>query len=239
MPNDYFRFKQFLVKQDKCAMKVCTDACLFGAWAAHSSQITARSVLDIGCGTGLLSLMFAQRLPDTIIDVVEIDEAGAQQARENFDASPWKERLNINHTSIQQFADPANKKYDIIISNPPFYENDLRSDDAKRNLALHSAELKLEELINVADLLLNTDGNFFVLLPYYRTTYFENSIEEKFFIKEKVLIKQTPKHNYFRSMLWLTKNPFVMVPSEIIIMNGENEYSDQFKKLLKEYYLNL
>lgn len=245
MPNDYFQFKQFLVKQDKCAMKICTDACLFGAWVANCSPLTvnrsaltAHRMLDIGTGTGLLSLMLAQELPDAIIDAVEIDEAAAQQARENFDASFWKERLNLHHTSIRQFAESVNKKYDLIISNPPFYENDLKSNNAQRNLALHSAELKLEELINVVDKLLSNDGSFFVLLPYHRTKNFEVLVESRLFIKEKVLIKQTPKHDYFRSMLWLTRKTTSSDQSEIIIMDNENEYSDQFKKLLKGYYLN-
>lgn len=238
MPNDYFQFKQFLIRQDKCAMKVCTDACLFGAWTAHSSQLMACSVLDIGCGTGLL-LMLAQKLPDAVFDAVEIDEAAAEQAKENFDTSLWKERLNIYHTSIQQFADAANKKYDIIISNPPFYENDLRSNNTKRNLALHSSDLKLEELINIADLLLNNDGDFFVLLPYRRTKKFEVLIERRFFIKEKVFIKQTPKHNYFRSMFWLTKRTTSLEQSEIIIMNEDGKYTTEFIELLKDYYLYL
>lgn len=221
-------------------MKVCTDACLFGAWAAaHSSQLTAHCSLDIGAGTGLLSLMLVQKVNDAIIDAVEIDEAAAEQSRENFDASKWKDRLNVYHDSVQQFALTATKNYDLIISNPPFYENDLKSDDAKRNITLHSEGLKLEELINITDKLLNDDGNFFVLLPFYRTEYFIQSADKKFFVQAKVCIKQTSEHDYFRSILWLTKQPAETIKNEIVIMGDDAKYSSEFADLLKDYYLRL
>ncbi len=242
MPNDYFQFKQFLIKQDKCAMKVCTDACLFGAWvAACSMQLKTCNLLDVGTGTGLLSLMLAQKNNDAIIDAVEIDKDAAQQAKENVESSLWKERLNVHNKSIQQFANLGNwqLKYDVIISNPPFYETDLKSDNEKRNIALHSTELELEELIKIADDLLNDDGNFFVLLPYHRTKNFIQSLQQKFFIKEKVFIRQTSKHNYFRSMFWLTKQSAATHQSEIIIMNENGKYTDEFIDLLKDYYLYL
>ena len=181
MPNNYFKFKQFTVYQDKCAMKVCTDACLFGAWtAACGSQLKAHSLLDIGTGTGLLSLMLAQKLPDVIIDAIEIDQAASQQAKENFEASPWKERLNVYNTSIQQFASTAKHKYDIIICNPPFYENDLKRNNAKRNMALHSAEIRLEELIKISGDLLKDDGKLFILINYNRTEKLRELIRDYF-----------------------------------------------------------
>src|SRR5215216_7514664 len=134
MAHFFFRFKQFTIHQDKCAMKVCTDACFFGAWIANkvsSFQSPVSSCLDIGSGTGLLSLMLAQKTLAKI-DAVEIDEGAARQAKENFEASPWKERLHVYNTSIQQFDQSTHQlinpstyqpinitKYDLIISNPP------------------------------------------------------------------------------------------------------------------------
>jgi tRNA1Val (adenine37-N6)-methyltransferase len=247
MPNNYFRFKQFTVHQDKCAMKVCTDACLFGGWiaahrsplTAHHSPLTTHYSLDIGTGTGLLALMYAQKSPDAMIDAIEIDEAAAYQAKENFDESPWSGRLSVYNDSIQLFAEVANKKYDVIISNPPFYERDLKSGDIKRNLALHSEELKIDELVSITDKLLREDGSFFVLIPYRRTEVLQQLITGGFFIKEQIFIKQTPKHNYFRTMFWLTRQPANEHQSEITIITEQNEYSDAFKELLKDYYLAL
>ena len=162
MANDYFQFKQFLIKQDKCAMKVCTDACLLGAFAANRLPLTVHRLLDIGTGTGLLSLMLAQRNLNAVIDAVEIDEAAAEQAKENFNNSPWKERLNVHNEPIQKFAKSINKKYDVIICNPPFFENDLKSNDNQRNLALHSAALSLEELISIVGFLLEKNWKLFL-----------------------------------------------------------------------------
>jgi tRNA1Val (adenine37-N6)-methyltransferase len=257
MPDSFFRFKQFTIHQDKCAMKVCTDACLFGAWIVDkvaSYQLPVAGCLDIGTGTGLLSLMFAQKNPHTIIDAVEIDEAAAQQAKENFEASPWKERLNIYNTSIQlfnpftiqQFNNSTNqpinhsKKYDLIISNPPFFANDLKSDDTKRNLALHSVQLSLEELLNEVIKHLNDDGSFALLLPYYRTQQFINlAMQQSFHLAEKVLVKQASAHNFFRSILYFQRNETTAVQKKIIIKNKEGKYTNEFAELLKDYYLYL
>ncbi len=255
MPNNYFQFKQFTIQQQHCAMKVCTDACLFGAWAveslepkAQSLKLKAQKILDIGTGTGLLSLMFAQKFTDAIIDAVEMDEAAAMQATANFQASPWKERLKVYNTTIQQFNQSTiqpinqsiNQLYNFIICNPPFFDNDLKSSDQKRNLALHSEALSLEELIIAIDNSLETDGNFAVLLPYHRTKYFEQLAAAKnFHLAEKMLVKQTPKHGYFRSMLLFGREPFATVEKEIIIKNESNAYTIEFAALLKDYYLNL
>ena len=241
MPNSYFRFKKFTIHQDKCAMKVCTDACLFGAWVARGSQLAARSIMDIGAGTGLLSLMYAQKNPGAIIDAVEIDEAASKQAKENFDASPWKDQLNIYNLSIQEFASTAVKKYDVIFSNPPFYENELESVDEKRNLALHSSDLSFEDLLSAVDQLLADDGSFVVLLPYHRRKVFEElASKKKLFVKEKVLVRQTSEHNYFRCMLYLTGKPAAAVnQTDITIMGSDNKYSGAFVELLKDYYLYL
>ncbi len=241
MPNNYFQFKQFIIHQDKCAMKVCTDACLFGSCLPPTPSGGRRDmhVLDIGTGTGLLSLMFAQKNLYAIIDAVEIDKAAAEQAKENFNSSRWKERLNIYNDSIQQFAKSANKKYDVIICNPPFFENDLKSKDKQRSLALHSDTLSLDELISIVDLLLKEDGNFFCLLPYHRTKYFEELLlKYKLHVKKKVFIKQTPKHNYFRTIFWVDRFSTGFTQSEMIIMEEKNEYTKGFRELLGEYYSN-
>ena len=147
--NTWFQFKQFTIHQEKTAMKVCTDACLFGAWVANKielNEINADNILDIGCGTGLLSLMLAQKTKAQI-DAVEIDKNAFEQAKENINLTEWKEQINIHHGSIIDFK--SNKKYDLIICNPPFYENQLKSVDSARNKAMHATTLSYKDLIFV------------------------------------------------------------------------------------------
>jgi tRNA1Val (adenine37-N6)-methyltransferase len=243
MPNDFFQFKKFKIEQEKCAMKVCTDACLFGAWVSEivnrQSQI-ANKILDIGAGTGLLPLMVAQKSNQAIIDAVEIDKSAATQCSFNFQQSPWNERLHVHHSSIQQFNQSSNQLYNFIISNPPFFENDLKSKNTKRNIALHSDALSLEELLFAINSLLIEDGNFAVLLPFHRSDFFEKLVSKKnYFLQKKILVKQTPKHEYFRSMSFFGKQEMSKNISSIIIKDEENKYTGEFALLLKDYYLNL
>ena len=247
MPNNYFQFKKFTVQQEHCAMKVTTDACLFGAWAAsiiNNEKLIITKGLDIGIGTGLLSLMLAQK-SSAPIHAVEIDEAAATQAKENFALSPWRERLHVHQTSIQQFSNPpinqlTNKPinaFDFIITNPPFFDNDLKSEDEKRNIALHSSSLNFTALLQAIKANLTNDGCFAILLPYHRTNYFmELAIENGFYLQEKVLVKQTEKHGCFRSMLLFSYQQTSTIETEIIIKQN-NQYSEAFIHLLKDYYL--
>ena len=240
MPNRYFQFKQFAVQQENCAMKVCTDACLFGAWVASIIQTKKEAlstILDIGTGTGLLSLMLAQKLQDVRINAIEIDAAAAKQAQENFASSPWFERLQIQHASIQEF---GGTQHDFIISNPPFFENDLKSTNTQRNIALHSASLTLEGLLYQIQKHLSSSGSFAVLLPYHRSDYFENLAQQKgLYLQYKVAVKQTPKHPFFRSMLYYATVPSTPQLTEIIIKTSEGLYTEEFSRLLKDYYLHL
>lgn len=224
-------------------MKVCTDACLFGSIVAEkfkSENSKVKSVLDIGTGTGLLALMLAQKNEHAVIDAVEIDEQSAMQAQENFEASGWKERLNVHHSFVQQFSETENNLYDLIISNPPFFENDLKSNDDKRNLALHSAELSLQELVSIADKQLSADGTFGVLLPYHRTDYFIGLAKaNNLFLREKIVVRQTAAHNYFRSILFFTRSKSENAGNEITIQQADGKYTREFISLLKDYYLYL
>jgi tRNA1Val (adenine37-N6)-methyltransferase len=221
-------------------MKVCTDACLFGAWAAtkiDSSKSIVENALDIGAGTGLLSLMLAQK-SNALIDAVEIDDSAVWQTQENFENSPWKERLSIYKGPIQKFT--TTNTYDVIISNPPFFIQSLKSDVHQKNVAKHTEALSYRQLIENVLRLLKSDGKFYVLLPYQEFKTFETICNDRLQLIEKADIKQTAKHGFFRTMGIFARAASKELSSEIIIIkDGDNKYTDQFQSLLIDYYLYL
>ena len=236
MSNNYFSFKQFTVQQSDCALKVCTDACLFGAWvAAHVKDDAPTTILDIGAGTGLLSLLLAQKIPAAQIDAVEIDAAAAAQAASNVEATDWN--IKVHNTAIENF---SSFKYQHIISNPPFFSNDLKSDDALRNTAMHSTTLTLASLFTCAVNLLEKEGNFSVLIPFARVTELEKlAAQFGLLIFKKALMLQTPTHEPFRAMYILSNA--VTSPAEVeqIIIKENEQYTASFATYLKDYYLFL
>ena len=221
-------------------MKVCTDASLFGAYTAATIQHTTfniQHILDIGAGTGLLSLMLAQK-NDAVIDAVELDTPACQQAKTNFEESPWKDRLHIFNEDILAFQ--SKKKYDLVICNPPFYDNDLRSPDDVKNTAKHSGTLNLAELIKIAFVQLTATGYFAVLLPAHRVNSFENlAAMQGFYLWQKVMVRQTETHDHFRGILIFSKEKKEEQSISMAIKNKEEKYTAEFTALLKDYYLYL
>ena len=221
-------------------MKVCTDACVFGAHvAAHidHAAVDAGAILDIGTGTGLLSLMLAQKTVATI-DAVEIDIAAAKQANENFKGSPWKDRLKLFNIDVINF-EPG-KKYDCIIVNPPFYENDLRSPHEGKNKAMHELTLNLGLLLTIIRKHLSATGFFSVLLPYHRVTEFiESARVHNFYLQEQLLLQHTNDHPWFRGILYFAGKEATGIKKELAIKNKEGIYTPAFTALLKDYYLHL
>ena len=185
MPNPYFKYKQFTVYQDQCAMKVCTDSSLFGA-LIDSSQ--AENILDIGTGTGVLSLMQAQK-STAKITAVEIEENAAKQATSNFKASPWSDRINLVLRPVQEFSKEHNLQFDLIISNPPFFKDSFKSPDASVNMARHDSLLPQDELLQSVLSLLTDDGAFWLLLPEYEFDRFESLANNQLFCSTKYNIK--------------------------------------------------
>ena len=238
--NSYFQFKQFTIHQDKCAMKVCTDACLFGAWVANkieAEKTNPKNILDIGAGTGLLSLMLAQKI-NTKIDAVELEEPAYLQSKENIAAANFKNNISVHHADIISFN--PREKYDCIISNPPFFENQLKSNDKERNAAMHATTLSFEELVLAIKNNLTEDGTTFLLLPFYAVADFEKIMHnQNLFITEQVNVKHTDKHNFFRAMLQIGFNNNALAIESISIKNEVGVYSGQFIDLLKSYYLHL
>ncbi len=236
MSNSWFQFKQFTIHQDQCAMKVCTDACILGAWFADKAPAYAR-VLDIGSGTGLLMLMLAQKHKGEIRGI-EIDLDAFHQLKDNIEKSPWPHLLKVYPGDIRSFSFP--EKFDFIISNPPFYENDLAASSPTANLARHSKELTLSELLEAIDKNLSHNGSFGVLLPYHRTAWFEEQAADRhgFSLKEKLLIRQTPRHDFFRSILCFSRRKDNFTPtSELCIQDNAAAYTEDFIELMKDYYL--
>jgi len=238
MANTYFQFKQFIIHQDQCAMKVCTDACILGAWFAQKTPAWSQ-VLDIGSGTGLLMLMLAQKHKGEIRGI-ELDLAAYRQLRDNIGQSPWRQMLKAFPGDVRSFTFPG--KFDFIISNPPFFEGDLLSASATANLAKHSKELTLTELLAVIDVNLSSEGSFGILLPYHRMAWFVEQAAGRygFFLREELLVRQTPKHDFFRSILYFSRHREGSVATaELTIQDGEGGYTPDFVELMKDYYLYL
>jgi tRNA1Val (adenine37-N6)-methyltransferase len=231
------------VHQEHTAMKVCTDACLFGAWVANDPQVhAAQKILDIGSGTGLLSLMLAQKSSATIT-AIEIEDGAYKQTKNNFEASPWAYRLEVVHTAIQDYTIKYNQQlYDCIITNPPFYEGDLQSTDNSKNLASHSIALPWEDLSKAASNLLQDHGAWFVLVPTLRAyTMQKFAAQNGMQLIEEVLMYNDAKHLPIRAMLKFVKqqDSVSIVRNKIIIKNAEQSYTSDFTEYLKDYYLKL
>jgi len=221
-------------------MKVCTDACIFGACIANvisNSKSQILNCFDIGTGTGLLSLMISQKTK-VVIEAIEIQEDAFNQAKYNFLKSPRSERLRAIHKDVKHFS--AGRKYDFIISKPPFYQNDLISSSNNKNIAKHNIGLNIDELPGVIKKLLNKSGSFSILLPYHRVIYFEKLAHEyNFFLKEKLLIKHIPEHDYIRGVLIFHQTNQAAVVKELIIKNEDGKYTDDFIQLMSDYYMAL
>lgn len=236
MGNSYFQFKKFIIHQDKTAMKVCTDACLFGAYI--SKYYPAERVLDIGAGTGLLDLMYMQKNLTSKVTAIEIEEEAYRQATENIEKTDWKNNITIENIALQQYK--PDKKFDLIMSNPPFFDNDLKSAINARNTAMHSTQLPLGDIFSFAQKHIEAYGKLALLIPFHRTEETEKmAATNSFFLKEKVLVKQTTKHGYFRSILIFSRQQSELTTTEIAIKNNENQYTPDFIALLKDYYLFL
>jgi tRNA1Val (adenine37-N6)-methyltransferase len=236
MANSYFRFKQFTIHQENCAMKVTTDACLFGAWANTKIQ-SVENLLDIGAGTGLLSLMLSQNR-SIKIDAIEIETSCHGQLCQNIQDSPFSSTINAIKGDIKDWE--TDTRYQVVISNPPFYEKQLRSDQAGVNLARHTDGLTLDALFFHAKRLMSSQGFLYVLMPYYRKAEcMDMASQFQLFPVSVADVKQSPFHDPFRVMIQFSTSLGNSETETIIIKKNASEYSDAFKLLLEQYYLNL
>jgi len=225
-------------------MKVTTDACLFGGFVAKEIQNPGskiQNVLDIGTGTGLLALILAQKNPDISIDALEIDKNAYEQAGQNISASPWNERISVFHADAKVFK--PRSRYDAIVSNPPFYENEIEGNTIQKNIAHHSHGLLLKDLLFFIKINLAPNGMFYLLLPYKRNAEIKKLLfKNEFDITQMIFVRQSVKHDYFRIILEGrigSASPAETKISEISIMDEQQKYSNEFIQLLKDYYLHL
>ena len=237
MSNTYFQFKQFRIEQGRTAMKVTTDACILGAWAPVLPHV--RRVLDVGAGTGLLALMLAQRCPEILVDAIELDADAAAQARENVAASPWKERINVVEANVLHH--PFVGKYDLIISNPPFFSNSLLSDKDSRNMARHTSSLSYTALLQVIGDNLAQDGYACVLLPYPEYLAWKELMQAGGFTDQaRLLVSHRPGSEVKRVVtVFARKNTGLESDTALVIKDNDGNYTAGFVSLLSPYYLDL
>ncbi len=237
MPNSYFRFKQFTVYQDNCAMKVGTDGVLLGAWASVEGS---KRVLDIGSGTGLLSLMVAQRSSAQILGI-EIDGLAARQATENVERIDWRDRIQIENVSLQEFVVRTDEKFDFIISNPPYFNGSLKADSKERTMARHTDTLSYEVLLKSVSALLTEDGRFAVVFPYSEKEFFISlAATHNLFIYRIVEVYPTPQSMPKRILAEFSmQTTDCEVARMVIESGGRHQYSEEYVKLTREYYLNM
>lgn len=224
-----FHFKQFTIHQDKTAMKVGTDGVLLGAW---TNSLIAEQILDIGAGTGVISLMLAQKTTAKIT-AIEIDPNAAKQCIENFKSSVWSERLNLQNISIQEFE--SNLRFDVIISNPPFFNS--QKIDSARNIARSENELTLKELISAANNLLSASGKVFLVLPFDRQTELLELIKiNELFLNKVCYVSGNPTSKIKRILVEISRGNSILKETNLIIEGtNRHDYTVDYKNLMKDY----
>lgn len=234
-----FQFKQFSVEQDRCAMKIGTDGVLLGAWSPIPENIF--SVLDVGAGTGIIALMLAQRTTAEQIDALEIDEEAYEQAVENFENSPWSDRLFCFHAGLDEFIEEPEDEYDLIISNPPFYTEDYKTESEQRDLARFADAMPFEDLVEAADLLLSENGIFSVIIPYKEEEKFVTLAKDFDLFPIKITrVKGNPIKEIKRSLLAFSRNVSENFPvDELVIETSRHIYTEEYIALTKDFYLKM
>lgn len=237
MPSTSFAFKQFVINQDKCAMKVGTDAVLLGAWVFPNGS---KQILDIGTGTGVVALMLAQKT-DAIIDAIDIDENAFIQAKQNASESKFASQISVSHASLQEFSKSTSKKYNLIVTNPPYFEQSLKSTDEHRSFARHADVLPFEELIEGVVKLLDPKGKFCLILPTLEAEKFREMAQKKgLFLSKLLRVKsKVDKDTDKRHLMQFEFTPTEFSEKTIAIEEDErHQYTSDYMELTKDYYLN-
>lgn len=235
MSNSWFQFQQFRVEQDRCAMKISTDAVLLGTLVQSDLP---KHILDIGTGTAVIALMLAQRFPQTSLTAVELDPEAASQARENCEQSPFSERLTVIQGRFQDF--PVEEPFDLLVSNPPFFPDHLPASDPKRQQALHTDSLSFEELLHKASKLLAPSGSFWVILPPRQMQDFiQYATAHGLFPTTRVGIRDSAAKPIHREVIGFTfSEPLAnALPEELFLKNVDGSYSERYQQLISGFLL--
>lgn len=234
MSNPYFRFKRFTIRHDRCAMKVGTDGVLLGAWTDISNS---QRILDIGTGTGVISLMLAQRC-DAFITAIDIDLNAVDQARDNVFASPWQERVEVIHKDVCEYS--PSQTFDTIVSNPPYFIESLKCPDLQRNTARHTDTLDTFRLLESVNRLLHSDGHFSLILPADQKEYFLQQAKTfSLFPSRHTAVITRPGLAPKRALIELCKSPTTCKEDHIVIELERHVYSEEYIALTKDFYLKL
>ena len=233
-----FQFKEFSIDQDKCAMKIGTDGVLLGAWASINEN--PYSILDIGTGTGIIALQLAQRSDAETIDALEIDDNAYEQAVENFENSDWGDRLFCYHTALEEFTDEIDDKYNLIVSNPPFYTDRFESTSQARNKARFTSSLPFRKLLISVSKLLSNDGIFSVIIPFKEEKNFiELAAKVNLFPKRICSVKGSPSSETKRSLLEFSFRESEIEIDELVIEIERHQYTKAYKDLVQDFYLKM
>jgi tRNA1Val (adenine37-N6)-methyltransferase len=230
----YFHFKQFTVRHDRCAMKVGTDAVLLGAWVDVSG---AENVLDIGTGSGVITLMLAQRTTDSVkIESVEIEKSAAHQAAENFRDSPWSSRIAVHQLAAQDYF-PA-IRFDLIVTNPPYFNKSLQPPDKVRHQVRHTASLSYEHLLSTVTRLLTSQGRFDVILPFQEGIVFtELAAGHGLFCKRRYHFRTRKEKTIERTLLEFTTHAQNIDEGEILLYENGLDWSTSYRSLISDFYI--
>lgn len=238
MGNPVFHFKQFSVYQQKSAMKVGTDGVLLGAWAPVGH---ARTILDVGAGTGVIALMLAQRQPDAAITAIDIDTDACEEAAANFQASLWASRLTVMNISLQEFSQTSAKRYDLLVSNPPYFSRSMQAPCERRSKARHDETLSIADLIMCSKQLLNDGGSLALILPVDQYEKLRSAVVEYGFFEQKKVIVY-PNHGKpakrIMSLWGFSPSGQIQEAHLIIEEGGRHQYSDAYRQLTRDFYIH-
>ncbi|MBD0779634.1 methyltransferase [Maribacter sp. ANRC-HE7] len=240
-----FKFKQFEIHQDRCAMKIGTDGVLLGAWTEIDNN--TYNILDIGSGTGIIALMLAQRSAADNIEAIELDGDAFEQCTENFENSPWGDRLFCFHAGFDEFVDEytevepdESELYDLIVSNPPFYKEDVTSGDSARDAARQNTSLPFDELVEGVSKLLTKEGSFSTIIPFKEESRFIALAAQNGLHPSRITrVKGTQTADTKRSLLQFSFIEHEIDENELIIEAERHQYTNDYTALTQAFYLNM